>query len=177
MRGLVLISLLCLLLAPFRSPAAEDHALENAVKAAYLYKFGGYVTWPRDNADSPLVIGVAGADGIAEELQKIASAGTAKARPLIVRRIRPDESLAGLDMVFAGPLKHAELTSLLAKTHDLPILTVTDSDDGYSLGSMINFVLIDDKLRFVVALGPASRASLKISALMLAAAYKVEHGT
>jgi hypothetical protein len=41
---------------------------------------------------------------------------------------------------------------------------------------MISFAVVDDRLRFEVALRPIKPSRLKISALMLSAAYKVEKG-
>jgi hypothetical protein len=38
---------------------------------------------------------------------------------------------------------------------------------------MINFVAVDDKVRFDVALAPAERSQLKISSRLLAVARKV----
>jgi hypothetical protein len=44
------------------------------------------------------------------------------------------------------------------------------------MGCIINFVVADERLRFEVALKPAAGARLRISARMLAAAYKVQAG-
>ena len=47
------------------SAQSDARALEYKVKAAFLYRFASYVEWPPQvlpRADSPLVIGVIGAD-------------------------------------------------------------------------------------------------------------------
>jgi hypothetical protein len=55
-------------------------------------------------------------------------------------------------------------------------LTVTESEDTFALGSVINFVIVDDKVRFDVALREAELANLKVSARLLAVARKVLGG-
>jgi len=54
--------------------------------------------------------------------------------------------------------------------------TVTEAEDGEDPGSMINFVLVADKVRFDVALPPAEAGGLKISSRLLAVARKVLAG-
>src|SRR5688500_4442806 len=73
----VLVIALCAsCIALFAAPviAAEDAALERTVKAAFVYKFLSYVEWPAGSfarPDSPIVIGVYGADDIAAELAQV----------------------------------------------------------------------------------------------------------
>ena len=50
---------------------------------------------------------------------------------------------------------------------------MTESDEGLAAGSMINFVVVDDKVRFDVALARAEQAGLRISARLLSVARKV----
>jgi hypothetical protein len=114
-----------------------------------------------------------GADDLAAELEQFVAGRTAKGRPVAVRKLRRGDSLAGLHMLFIGRAESGRLNEILAAVRDQPVLTITDSEEAYAHGSMINFVVVDDKLRFEVSLKPAALAGLRISALMLASAYKV----
>jgi hypothetical protein len=76
-------------------------------------------------------------------------------------------------MLFIGQAESARLTEILAIAKGQSVLTVTESEDALSHGSMINFVSVDDKVRFDVALPQAERGALKISARLLAVARKV----
>lgn len=151
--------------------------ISRQVKAAYLYKFTSYVEWPSGafvDASSPLIIGVMGDDALAEELEHLVASRTVNGRPLSVRKVRRgDASLDGMHMLFVGRLEKNRLLETLATLKGRPILTVTDADEALGLGSMINFLVTGDRLRFEVALPAAETSRLKISALMLAAAYKV----
>jgi len=87
--------------------------------------------------------------------------------------MRRGESVAGIQMLFIGQAEGARLSEILAIAKGQSILTVTESEDALSHGSMINFVSVDDKVRFDVALPHAERGFLKISARLLAVARKV----
>lgn len=172
--SLVLLALAC---AGVRAQAAD--ALERQAKAAYLYKFAGFVEWPDGcfaRPDSALVIGVQGADALADQLEQTVAGHSANGRAILVRKLRRGEPASGLHILFLGALDRAALQEALAASRNQPVLTVSDSDQAHTLGSMINFIVAGDKLRFEVALKPVAAARMKISARMLAAAYKVEPG-
>ncbi|MGK5057602.1 YfiR family protein [Janthinobacterium sp. LB2P49] len=153
--------------------------LERQVKAAYLYKFAGYVEWPDASfarPDSPLVIGVAGADALAEQLEQSVAGHSVNGRTVQVKKVRRGEALAGLHVLYLGALEKTALQEMLAASRGLALLTVSDSDEVYAMGSMINFVMAEDKVRFDVALKPVAQAHIRISARMLLAAYRVQTG-
>lgn len=167
-----------LLLAP---PAlSQQDALERQVKAAYLYKFAGFIEWPEGSfarPDSPLLIAVAGADPLAEQLELTVAGRSVNGHPLQVKKLRAGESPAGIHILFLGALDKTQLQDLLAAGHSQPMLTVSDSEEARALGSIIHFLMADDKLRFEVALKQAGAARIKISARLLSAAYRVQGGT
>lgn len=158
----------------------EVSAIERQVKAAYLYKFAGFVDWPDGSfarPDSPLVIGIAGSDALAEQLEQMVAGRSVNGHALAIRRLRRGEPLAGLHILFVGAADRAMMGDTLAAARGQALLTVTDSEEGFAQGSMINFVVADDKLRFEVALRQVNSARLRISARMLAAAHRVQPGT
>ena len=159
------------------SPARADaQADEYRVKAAFLYKFGGYIEWPDRSfarADSPIAIGVMGADALADELAQIVAGRSVNGRSVQLRKLRPGDPIAGLHVLFIGRADGGRLAEILAAAKGRPLLIVTESDEALELGSTINFVVVDDKVRFDVAPPPAESGNLKISARLLAVARKV----
>jgi hypothetical protein len=167
-------ALLCIgMAAPAAAqPDPEAVAAQQRIEAAYLYKFGSYVTWPDSSfagADSPIVIGVAGADTLAEDLSTLVAGRDIGGRPVKVRRIQPDDSLDGIDILFVGTRADA----LFATARGRPILVVTDGEDGLARGASVSFVLVDNRVRFDVALDAAQQNGLKLSALLLSVAHNV----
>ena len=159
-----------------RPAQADAQADEYRVKAAFLYKFGSYIEWPDKSfarSDSPVAIGVIGADALAEELAQIVAGRSVNGRPVQVRRLRPGDPVAGLHVLFIGRSDNGRLAEILAAARGRALLTVTESEEGLELGSMINFVVVEDKVRFDVAPPPSESGNLKISARLLGVARKV----
>ena len=162
-------------LASPRPAQADAQADEYRVKAAFLYKFGGYVEWPERSfarADSPVAIGVMGADALADELAQIVAGRNVNGRPVLVRKLRPGDPIAGLHVLFIGGVDRGRLAEILAAAKGQALLTVTESEDGLELGSMINFVVVENKVRFDVA-PPSESDNLRISTRLLGVARKV----
>jgi hypothetical protein len=154
-------------------------AAEYRVKAAYLYKFCGFVEWPARafaRPDRAFTIGVMGADTLAYELEQVVAERTVNARPVAVRKLKRGESIANVQMLFVGRSEAGRLAEILASAKGQATLVVTESENALALGSMINFVVVDDKVRFDVALPPAEEGELRISARLLAVARKVVTG-
>jgi hypothetical protein len=158
---------------------SETLAAEYQVKAAFLYKFAGYVEWPPQSVahpDSPLVIGVLGADLMADALEREVGHRVINGHPISVRKLRRGESYNGMQILFIGRAEDARATEALAPAKGQPILAVTESEEAFNVGSAINFVVVDDRVRFDVATRPAEHSNLKISSRLLTVARKVVGG-
>jgi uncharacterized protein DUF4154 len=160
--------------APARAETAA--VSERSVKAAFLYKFASYVEWPEasEMGGGPLTIGVLGSKDMAGELARITAGRTINERPVRVRRVMAGESLAGLQVLFVGEEPGAPIAKSLQPAIGLPILIVTDAPGALSRGSMINFTVERDRVRFEVSLPAAERVRLKLSSRLLAVAQRVE---
>lgn len=181
-RSLVLACFAALLFNLATSPAcraqgqAAPSVAEYQIKAAYLYKFLGFIEWPPQafsRADAPLVIGVLGANPLADELAQVVATRQASGRPVAVRRLKPGDATAELHVLFVARGEAARLPALVAAAREHPMLIVTEADDAMPAGSAINFVVVEDKVRFDVALPAAEKANLRISARLLTVARKV----
>jgi hypothetical protein len=155
---------------------AEPHS-EDSVKAAYLYRFAGYVDWKdKIPADAPFTIAVFGAPRVAGELRRLLPGHLVENRRVQVREVTGPQDVGTPQLLYAGPGHARALQALLAPTAGAPVLTVTDEDDGLKAGSAVNFLLIDHRIRFEVSLTSANRLGLKISSELLGVAVRVHGG-
>lgn len=174
LQALLLATLLCV--STLCNAQSQMQAAEYQVKAAFLFKFLGFIDWPAaafERADSPLVIGVLGADPLADELAAVVAERNAQGRPVVARKLRTGEPVTGLHMLFVGRPDSGRLATLLDAAKGQPLLVVTESDEAFARGSAINFVLVDNKVRFDVAPHAAELGNLKISSRLLGVARKV----
>jgi YfiR/HmsC-like len=179
--GLLALAMLCVALscAAVGQPAAPAAVpnLERSVKAAYLFKFLGYVDFlDKGGAEpgGPLTVGVLGADDVAAELARITAGRTVNGRPVAVRSLREGESLAGLQMLYAGAVN--DLPKVLRNAAQNGALGVADDENGLQQGAVINFRMVEDRVRFEVSLPAAERSNLKLSSRLLSVAWHVQKG-
>jgi hypothetical protein len=151
--------------------AGAQQPSEPAVKAAFLYKFAGYVEWPAPaKPDAPFVIATLAADDVAAELLRILPGRTIGGRPAVVRTVREGESLAGVQILFIGR-RAADTRAAIRAAQQQGALTVTETD--LDAGAAINFVLAENRVAFEVSLEAAERSGHRISSRMLAVARRV----
>lgn len=151
---------------------------EYQVKAAFIYKFCLYVDWPAaqfNEAGAPLVLGVAGSEELLREVVAATRERMIDGRRIEVRPIRRPEDIQGLHVLFIGRSESARASALIAATDLQAIVVVTDSPVEL-FGSVINFAMLDNRVRFDVDLAAAEQRGLGLSAQLLKAARAVRRG-
>ncbi len=156
--------------------AAEAFSAD-AVKAAFLYRFAGYIEWPQRAApDAQFMIAVLGGDQVAGELRKLVPERPAGNTLTQIRSIGNIRQLGSAQILYIGTDFHGDLGSVIASIGAQPVLVVTDHEGGLDEGGVVNFLLVDRHLRFEVSLTAAERAGLKISSELLSVAVRVQGG-
>ncbi|TNE82821.1 MAG: YfiR family protein [Gammaproteobacteria bacterium] len=165
--------LACLLLLLLSPSLATADSIETRVKAAFLFKFCQYIEWPDDSfhsADTPLTIAVVGADDLARELREAVADRRIGERPVRIRQLQPDDGLEDVQVLFVG--SGSSLANYIEMASRLPVLTVTE-DGGHDDTGIINFVIVNNRVRFDIAQNRANLAGLKLSSLLLSVARNV----
>jgi len=179
LRGAVLLVVLFSLSISAWATDADAEDVEYRLKATFLYKFAGYVEWPStafSSTNTAFTIGVVGADKVVAALNSLTGVSPVNNRAMQVKVIKPGEPITGVQILFVGKQDNGHLKHLLEAMQSQPVLTVTESVGALSSGSIINFVPIDDRIRFEVSVTQAERSGLKISSRLLGVAQKVESG-
>ncbi|MGA2779907.1 MAG: YfiR family protein [Steroidobacteraceae bacterium] len=153
---------------------AEDSISEDSVKAAYLYRFAGYVDWPQEAAaDSPFIIDVLDSPGVARELRRLLPNHFINKRVAQVREISLMRDLGQAQMVYVAAGHANKLRALKPAAGSPALLLISDEEGGLNAGSALNFLTIDRNVRFEVSLPAAERWGLKISSDLLGVAIRV----
>ncbi|WP_306393811.1 YfiR family protein [Telluria beijingensis] len=164
-------------LLPVAAQAAAP-ALERRVKAAFLYKFLGYADFPPQafaDAATPLSIGVVGADDMAAELTRIATGRMVAGRTIAVRALREqDLAQSPVHLLFVAGQDGPGAARLLRASPAW--LTVTECEGCLQHGSVINFTIVDERVRFDVSLDAAEKKNVKLSSRLLTVANRVQKG-
>ncbi len=142
---------------------------EYQVKAAFLYNFGKFVEWPGGtfkNAEAPFVIGILGKDPFGEAIDSLRDK-TISGRRLVVKRFARAGDLEPCHILFISAVEKQHLPRILSITHPWHVLTVGDTKGFVESGGVINFILLENKIRFEINVDAARRAGLKVSAQLL----------
>ncbi len=169
---LVAVALHCL---PSQAIAQDVLYEAKEVKAAFIYHFATFVQWPETStSDEVFEIAVLGADEVAAELEKFLPGRAIQGRPIEVRRLQSIGEVRDAAVLFIGDDQTDRLAEQVQSIEDRPCLVVTDSPGALRVGAMINFEIIDQRVRFEISLTAAERAGLAISSRLLSAAMFVD---
>lgn len=157
----------------------NEQTVEYPVKLAFLYNFTKFVEWPPDSYHSPnapLVICIVGKDPFSPDIEGELRTRTVGSHPIEVRTLRPSDILNACHMVFVPATAEDQASRIVRGLKGSSTLTVGETEGFAVLGGIINLTAEGNKLHFEVNLVAAERASLKISANMLALAKIVHDG-
>lgn len=163
---------------PFAQPDAYSSYTykEYDVKAAFLYNFLLFVEWPGkafEKPETPFSIGVLGKDPFGEKLDDIAERKTARNRKIVIKRFKKWEDLEPCHLLFVGREEMKNWEKIGVKIKNWNVLTVGEDENFAKMGGMIQFVRVEDNVRFVINEGAALRQDLEISAKLLELAVRV----
>jgi len=157
---------------PALNGIAGQPSTEYRIKAAFLYNFTSFVTWPDDPAGaSDFTLCVLGEDPFGRLLDKL-TGKSVKGKQLIVRRLGNQALLDQCKLVFISATSSDQIGGALALLQELPVLTVSDVRGFTNQGGIIEFRIIANKVRFDINLNAAESAGLHISSKLLSLATR-----
>lgn len=172
--AILAIALVMFGILPPRAHAAPAYP-EEAVKAIFMYRFAGYVTWPASTANAPqFTIAVLGAENVAAQLKGFLPTHPIQGKPARVARIERLSQLGDAQILYIGPDFIGKLSVLIEALKDRPLLIVTDHPGALEEGSTVNFLLEEQHVRFEISTVAAKRSGLQIGSGLLAVAERVK---
>jgi hypothetical protein len=169
-------ALAAFVLAPGAVGAAEGEALEYAVKAAYLSKFGHYVEWPNaafPPAGNTATLCIAGEDPFGTVLDKAVADQSIAGKSIVVRRLKTVGRDSGCHVLYIGRSDKPSARQLVDAVRGSSVLTVSDTRSA-DAGAVINFVVKDNRVRFDIDEEAAVQNELTLSSKLLSLALNVK---
>ncbi len=142
---------------------------EYKLKAAYLYNFASFTTWP--NYGEQFNICIHGGNPFRKYLSLIEERQVAGATVTIHQTQQVNE-LKSCQLVFisGSPQQIVEVTTWLDRQ---PVLTITDTPGALDLGVMINLVPMLRRVGFEINLSAARSSGLHLSSKLLRLAQRI----
>lgn len=170
-----LAAALCTLTLVFCAAVTEvqaqetDSTLALKVKAAFLYNFLKFTTWPSQKLASPtapLLLCVLKPDPFGPILDDTVSGKMINAHPVTLRSSARPADLRNCNLVYLGDTDSERLDSAMSVLAGNSILIVYEGAAAHA-GGGIRFTVVDGKERFEVNLAEIERESLHLSSKLL----------
>jgi len=156
----------------FGAPMRGQGFKEYDIKAAFLYRLAQFVEWPKDAfpaAETPLVIGVLGADPFGKALDEVVQNEVLGNRKLAVQRYRTVEEIGTCHILFISPSEGGRMDQIFSSLKGRNILTVGDTDGFARQGGVVRFMTVQNRIKLRINIDSARAANLTISSQLLRA--------
>jgi len=150
---------------------------EYQVKAVFLYNFAKFIEWPPtmfENNDN-ITLCVLGEDPFGNFLSSLEGKNI-KDKKFAIKRIKTIKNIKQCHILFISSSEKNHLYNIFnyIKVKGLNVLTVGDTKGFTQKGGIINFIIINNKVRFEINIDAAKQAGLKISSKLLKLAKIVQ---
>lgn len=157
----------------FTAEPGAERPSEYQVKAADLFIFSKFTTWPADRfaqTNSPVVFGVVGEDPFQEHFKAIVQTKFLNGRPLTLTYPRTREEMKSCHVLFISRSERGRVGELLGAVRGLSVLTVSEIEQFTRKGGMIEYYLEAGSVKFEINTVAAADAGLELGSQLLKAA-------
>jgi hypothetical protein len=174
MAGMLFAATLIAALLTQKVAAQPSQPSQLDVQSVYLFDFIKFVRWPPGTEHDPRTICVTGDNRYLANLKKIVTGERIDQHPIAVVEVDRPEDESGCSILFVTVAAKDRLDSLLTAAAHRPMLTVSDIPGFLDRGGMIDFLVIDHRVRFSVNLRPVAGTGISLSSELLKVAVTVQ---
>jgi hypothetical protein len=151
-------------------PARAQPADEYHVKALFLYNFAKFVDWTPAMQTGSICVGILGDDPFGQEMDQAVAGKTVNGKSFVVKRLKRYEDAKACQIVFVSGSEKKRVHAILDALGTCGVLTVGEMEGFAENGGMINFEIVDSKVRFEINIDAVERSGLKLSSKLLSMA-------
>jgi hypothetical protein len=164
--------LLLILASAVTSFAVDAEALtEYEIKAGFFFNFTRFVEWPEDafaTPTSPIVACVMGETPLTDPLAEVTQGKVVNGRAVSINMVKPSDDLRRCNLLFISEAAARRTGEVLARLRKANTLTVGETPGFPLAGGMINFAILDNKVKLEINLDATTRAGLKVNSKLIA---------
>lgn len=156
---------------------AQQPTVAYQVKAAMIYKFLGYATWPDarfSDGQSSYRVYIIGSDEISHELKDIVAQRQIDGHKIEIFNATNANQISDAHLVFVARPMEALLPTLIPYAIKNSYLIVTENEQGLVKGSAINLRMVNNRVGFDVALDTTRDYGVSLSSRLLSVAISVQ---
>jgi hypothetical protein len=161
-RIIALVVGLMLIFVAFASSANAQEA-NYKLHAGLLYHFTKHIEWPSNKQSGDFVIGVLGNASLTAAVEEMAKNRTVGNQKITVIQVKNADEANRCHIVYVQKFQNSQFNAVHPKAKSAHVLLITENEEGGKRGAGINFITIDEKLKFELNKGAIEESGLKVS--------------
>ncbi len=158
---------------PKKSLFLENFVKEYDLKAVFLYHFLRYFEWEGTENIEFYEIAVFGKSEITKTLKEISEKKIVKGKKIKIREIYDLEEIGNPHILFIPREKGKKILEIINKINFKPILIVGEEKGLLLKGASVNFILVEDMVKFEINCAILKKYGIKPSSQILKLAISV----
>jgi len=156
------LSILSIFLVLFSLQTVKSQSTIGQAQAVFIYNFTRLIEWPADYKSGDFIIGVYGSSEVFNEVKNFCNSKMVGAQPITVTKFANVDDIGKCHIVFVAYSKSKDIQAIASKVSANKTLIISEKKGALEDGSTINFVLIEDKLKFELKASNGVKNGLKI---------------
>jgi len=170
----IFLTLFLVTVSAFGQSTDESVDANARLKALYLYNFARNVDWPTEYKTGPFVIAVIGNDAVYNKLVELYSSKSIGSQPIEIKKVTNVANIGKVHLVYVAANKQEKLSQVLKTQGKRSALIVTENDGDIVDGTVINFIIINNRLKYELSKKGASQRKLTLGQTLEKLAYAVK---
>lgn len=170
----ILIVLPLFLCATVPQQREADKDTTAILQANYIYNIAKLVEWKdAEMRNGNFIIGVIGGANLYQELIKQYATRTIGKQPIEVRKLPRSADVERCHILFVGRGELALMPEIFKRMQNVPTMVVTEYGGALDDGAVINFVKVDNLLKYELSLVNAQKHGFVVGATLKNLAQRV----
>lgn len=146
----------------FTISVAGYSQISNA-QAMFLYNFSRLIKWPETSSQGDFVFGVFGNQEVYNSLVSITKGKKVGIQPITVKYFKDTKEISACHIIFISNNRLSQFNEVVSRLQNKSSLIVTETQGMLSSGSTIDFVVAENKLRYMLSEENARKNNLVLS--------------
>lgn len=163
----------CLISLRFQQPSNFDTNAK--IKAVFLYNFTRYFEWPDKKKEGDFIVYIVGKnDNLVNELKNLATRKKVGNQDIQIKHSSAFDPSVISQIIYLLPDVSKSVSEVTSKNKSKGTLVISENTGATKQGSSINFLIIENKLKFEYSKNNAVKAGLKTNDDFKALAINVD---
>lgn len=172
-RLIILSAILCLFTSSVEEVQLDEKNTNAMMKASYVYNFAKLVSWPEKKAKGNFTIGVLGDPDLYQQLIKKYSGKQIGNQAIEIIQLLGVAQMPDMHILFISRKLSEHTGTIVTRMEKENSMLITEYTSGLSEGATLNFVVVDNQLKFEINESNAAGHGLIIGSTLKSLAHKL----